>query len=426
MKIEITDPGEIHLLLVEKYQGSSVNIVVRVVIDECFSDEIYSDALNSLVKSHPYLSARYTSEEEGGVFRYYYEELETAKANIQISEVNDDVIDLEMHELSSMRSHLFKHDEGVLYKLNVRAGNSRSLLELTCTHIIGEIPSIIILIGELLNNIDQLVTTEKTSIHRNKKYRFNEDDFSWKTCVYENLNFETDKVERLKNDPWVLPKATLERHKLDTAYFRGITNWLSKNKIKAAASDVFYYIAHQVLTEALGSNPDMWLILSYRNKAIKEKVKNSIYNFAFFAPVNTSEFDGGNEKEWLESIYQYRMNLITREGVCASRNFFYSLNRAMEGKDIQTGKNIMDSLVRFPDFAFNNFGRIDPYVGKHESFTILDFDVQDGTPAQEIRYFTLGDTFYINPTFFDRSGVDVKAFWNAFEERLGQMLVLRI
>jgi len=422
VKIEITDPGEIHLLLLEKYQGSSVNIVIRAVIDECFSDEVYNAALNSLVKAHPYLSARYTSTVDSGVFRYFYEELDSSENNVNIAKVKDKAIDLEMHALSPMRTYLFKQDDGVLFHLNVYVSECRSMLELTCPHIIGEIPSIIILMGDLLKNMNQLISARDPGNCINEKYYFDESDFSWEACVYEELNLKTDNVEKLKKDPWFLPEATLERHKLDSAYFRKIKNWLTENDINAVASDVFYYLAHQVLTDILGCNPDMWLILSYRNKAGKEEVKNSLYNFAFFAPVNTSVFDGGNDKKWLESIYEYRQNLITREGVCASRNFFYSLNKAMEGKDAQVGKNVMDSLVKFPDFAFNNFGRIDQYVGKHESFNIIDFDVQDGTPAQEIRYFSLDDVLYINPTFFEGSGIDIKKFWGAFEENLMQLL----
>lgn len=418
MKIEITDPTEIHLLLVEKYQKSTVNIVIRAVIDECFSDDVYASALNSLVKKHPYLTAKYTSESDSGESRYFYEESNSVTASLNITRMKDESIDREINVLSPMRSHLFKTNDGMLHHLNIYVGESKSLLELACPHIVGEIPSIIILMGDLLKNIDQQSGAGHDEILKNEKYYFNEADFSWQTCVYENLNFETDKADKLETDPWILPKATLERHKLDPSYFKKINSWLINNNIPAKASDVFYYIAHQVLTGILDASPDMWLILSYRNNALNKKIKNSIYNFAFFAPVNTSVFDGGSQKEWLSSICSYRQNLISREGVCASRNFFYSLNKAMQGKDIQTGKNIMDALVKFPDFAFNNFGKIDSYVGTHERFNIIDFDVQDGTPVQEIRYFSLGETFYINPTFFEKSGVDVKIFWHEFEENL--------
>ena len=418
MKIEITDPGEIHLLLVEKYQQSSVNIVIRAVIDNCYPNEIYNAALHSLVRSHPFLAARYTSSIEGGVSRYYYEELDVDGTGANIIQSNDSVIEQTMQGLSAMRSFLFNHESGVLYSLNVNVGESKSMLELTCPHVLGEIPSIILLMGELLGNIDQLVRTGKSRKPKNEKYFFNENDFSWSSCEYEDLNFDAANVAPLEKDPWILPEATLVRHKLDSIYFKQIKTWLLNGNINATASDVFYYVAHQVLTEMLGGSPNMWLILSYRNQAKTEEVKNSCYNFAFFAPVNTSIFDDSGDKAWLESMCKYRQTLVTREGVCATRNFFYSLNKAMEGKDVCTGKSIMDSLVKFPDFAFNNFGMIDPYVGTHESFNVIDFDVQDGTPVQEIRYFTLGDTFYINPTFFDESGIDVSKFWSEFEVTL--------
>ena len=422
MKIEVTDPTEIHLLLLEKYQKSSANIVIRAVIDQCFDAHIYAQALNALITSHPYLCARYTSEINSGEHRYYYEEVCTDDAIVNIVQLDNKQINSHMNTLSSQRNFLFKHDAGVLYHLNVFTGDTNSMLELTCPHIIGEIPSILILMGELLANIDQIVCTGTSNSPVHKKYNFNENDFAWDKFVYENLDFESCDLNTINTDPWVLPDATLERHKLDALYFKKIKNWLSINNINATTSDLFYNIAHHVLTDMLGGCPDMWLILSYRSKAVEEKTKSSIYNFAFFAPVNTSIFNDESQQQWLESICTYRQNLITQEGVYASRNFFYSLNKAMEGKDLSDGKNIMNSLVKFPDFAFNNFGQIDPYVGKHKRFNIIDFDVQDGTPAQEIRYFSLGDTLYINPTFFNASKLDITTFWAMFEKKLMELI----
>lgn len=418
MKVEIYDPGEIHLILVEKYQSSSVNIVIKAKIGVALSAETLKKASLLLVEQHPYIYSKYYSEENFDKFRYFYDDLEGFNGDIELTKIKDEDSSILMNSLSEMRTYQFNHEAGELFKISAYQGESTTVIELAASHIIGEVLSIIQLMGDYIRFIDKFLSNMSPVIQKNKKYFFNESDFSWDKCQYNDLGFNVNLPNEEIDNPWDMPKVNLKRYKIKVDSFNKIKKWLADNSIKAKVSDVFYYVANKVLAEKLGRNIDMWLILSYRNKAINEEAKNSLYNFAFFSPVNNDCFDCGSIKSWLESFFNYREKLVTPEGVCLSRNVFYSLNNAMEGKDVALGKNIMNSIVKLPDFAFNNFGRIDSYIGELNNISVEDFEIQDGAPIQEIRYFSLNDKIYFNPTFFIKNNINIDEFLDGFVKSL--------
>jgi hypothetical protein len=420
-KITITDPGEIHLLLVEKYQRSSVNVVVRAVLNRSFPLELFGKSAFHLVTKHPYLNARYYISKFNKQFLYFYEELDEYLNNIELISSSDECIHNLMNTLSNMRTYLFDHASGELYKIKAYMGETRCMVELTVSHIVGEIPSALLLMGDYLQYLDNCVSDIVVPLNTNQKYFFNEKDFGWNNCEYQDIVFEVNHAYTLTQDPWTMPAAVLRRHMFPNDLFQDIQNWLSSRKIKAKVSDMFYYVASAVLDESLGRSPELWLILNYRNKSNLEYVKNGIYNFAFFSPVNSALFDNTSIKSWLESFQEYSNHLITRDGVCQTRSLFNSLNKAMQGTELEHGKAIMNSYVKLPDFAFNNLGRIDHYIGTFENFSLSDIDVQDGTPVQEIRYFSLNNVIYFNPTFFIDDVVDVDKFWDAFLEKIDRI-----
>ena len=412
-KHKITDPSEIHKILLEKYQKSSANIVVRVMIDRKYAKQEYGLALKYLASMHPYINAKYSHEKD---FGYFYEEINACK-EIVLHDKDDFYVEHMMESLSQMRTYLFNHSIGELFALNVVQGSTKSIIELTCSHILGEVHSIIMIMGEYIKILDGIHNIDSLSNDIHEKYFFQESDFGWGEFKYKNLKFTEPKENHDQGGPWILPQAIFRRYKLPIKDYIKIKGWLSDNKIQAKVSDFFYYVANEVLTEFLGRSPDLWVIVNYRNKAKTEKIKNSAYNFGFFSSVDTSAYDRGNIKNWLESFFRYRSGLVTEKGVFNLKNMFYSLNLAMENKEIGEGKKIMNSIVRFPDFAFNNFGEIDHYIGQPNNFKIIDFDIQDGTPSQEIRYFYLNGNIYMNPTFFEGSGIDADGFWTLFNDK---------
>lgn len=424
MKREIFDPSEIHLLLVSKFQKSSVNILVRAEIDICPTLAQIKAATAGLVRQHAYLNARYYSEEKSHQVRYFYEEVECKKYSVDVVEPVDSLQQV-MASLSPMRRYVFSLHKGELIKVVVYQKAGASVVELTMAHIVGEGPSAFILMGDLLGHLDQQLGTDKNTVNKESKYFFKESDFGWPdfsspdAAIRENpLPPLTDAPDNTGSDPWVLPDAVLQRYKLPSTIFVSLSQWLKENRINAKVSDVFYYIAYKLLKKMLNRSPEFWLIMSYRNQLQAHFSPKTIYNFAFFSPVMSELFDGRSIHSWLKDFFHYREQLISPENVALSRRFFYQLNKAMENEDLATGKRFMDSVVKVPDFSFNNFGKLDQYIGEQKHFTVSDIDLQDGTPAQEIRYFSYRDSLFFNPTFFKEGEIDLEEFWTLFTVEL--------
>lgn len=420
MKIEITDPNEIHLILLEKYQKSTANIVVRIKIDSCPTSAQLENAASKMVEKHPYLNARYFVEAREGKHKYFYEEISERQYKIESNDTIGSGLSDVMNSLSKMRTYIFSMEQGELFKLIIYKSKVSSIIELTIAHIIGEVPSALILAGDYLRYLDKSIAGLNSEISKQEKYCFSNQDFGWPELDLQEIEITDTKDHSVYVDPWQMPAAKLGRYKLSSDTYLELKNWLDRNNINAKVSDVFYFIADKLLEEMLNKAPEFWLIMGYRNLAKKQELKKAIFNFAFFSPVVSEQFNSSDIKTWLEGFYQYRSHMITAEGVNMSRSFFHSLNKSMEGTSLQKGKRVMDSVVKFPDFAFNNFGSIDRYMGSHSYFNILDIDVQDGTPAQEIRYFSFKDELYVNPTFFINNGIEPDIFWGEFLQEISR------
>jgi len=418
MKFEISDPAERHLILVERYQNSSVNIVVKTKINHVIYERDMCLAVKHLLRKHPYLNARYFIDNSSGEYRYFYQEMKDPQYRIECFPIMDKkCLDI-MDSLSDLRSYCFNYAAGELFRVKVYQSENFSIVELVASHIIGEVPSIIILMGDILKNIDSLVGGVPVCSDRKEKYIFNEADFSWQDFNYTNLGLETAKIEKATNNPWVLSESKLRREKFPVDLYQKIKSWVLKSAADVIVSDIFYYAANQVLKELLGKDPDMWLILSYRGNSIDNKMHDGIYNFAYFSPISCESFAQDDDRKWLRSFAANRNSAISADGVYQVRNFIYSLNIAMQGEGIERGIDIMNAYINLPEFAFNNFGKIDRYIGELKNIDILDIEIQDGTPTQEMRYFSYKEEIYMNLTLFRNSGLNIDKFWRLFIDRI--------
>lgn len=419
MKHEIHDPLEIHLFLTEKYQGSTANIIVRVLVDCTFSTNQLSDALIALGNRHPYILARYFSgKDQRTSARVYCETKKNRRIKFDVERCTDQALKVQMDTLSEMRHHLFDHEKGKLCHLRVFQSENSSLVEFSASHIIGEVPSVIILLGDLLGFLDQSLEQDIEKVEPCKKFIFDEELFGWPKAEQTVFSIEVPEESQRNFHKWTLGKSDYRRFSITIDQFKGVSNFLKRNNINAKVVDVFYYEASRILYGILKRDPNFWLIMGYRHLLKDRSLRSSVFNFAFFEPVSYVQFDTGDVNKWLEAFYQYRKKLITPDGVAAARNFFNSLNVAMQGTDISYGRMLMNSVVKFPDFAFNNYGEIDNYIGVPQRFSLIDIDIQNGVPGQEIRFYTFRGKLFFNVIFSKEEPVNVDHFWKEFTQRI--------
>jgi len=291
------------------------------------------------------------------------------------------------------------------------------MIEFSGSHIIGEVSSFIILMGDFLKFLDQTYKTTDIIVKPCQKFVFKEELFGLeKKELPDPLVSVPEKFEQ-SFDKQFLPEAELRRRKIPIKRFREIKNWLRKNNIQAAVSDVFYCIASRVLEKFLNREPDFWLILSSR-RFLKDNSSHFLYDFAFWVPVSPKQFNTKNAAKWLKEFNCHKKDSATAYGSVNKRNFLHSLNKAVQGRSIEQGRMILNSMVKFPDFTFNNYGVIDEYIGKFENFSIKDIEVQDGVPVQEIRFFTLNEVLYFNTTIFKNYKIDIDKFLSEFNNSL--------
>jgi hypothetical protein len=420
-KFKLKSPKDIRFMLIEQYQTSTANILIRTIIDTCPDESQIQRALKALGEKHPYIMTKFYEEQGDYGSEFYYEYQENKDISYTSEEIADNEIAGKMDQLSEMRNHLFNHASGEICMVKIYKGENSSMVEFSGSHIIGEVPSFIILMGDFLKFLDQSYKATDIIVKPCQKFIFKEELFGLEKEKIELCDIPVPEKSEQNFDKWFLPEAELRRMAIPIKRFREIKNWLEDNNIEAAVSDVFYYIASQVLQKFLNREPDFWLALSVRRLLKNISLHSSVYNFDFWVPVSSNQFDATNAAKWIEEFSLYKKNFTTtpysivkRRNFCRSR----SLNRAMAGTSTYHGRMIMNSIVKFPDFIFNNYGVIDEYIGKFEHFSIKDIEVQDGVPIQEIRFFTLNEVLYFNTTIFKNYKIDIDKFLSEFNNNL--------
>jgi len=204
--------------------------------------------------------------------------------------------------------------------------------------------------------------------------------------------------------------------------FTAIGEWLRGQNIEAKPIDVFYFAAARILNRRFRRDISFWIIFSYRHLLLNPSEHSSVNNEAVFCPADATDTDLNDLSEWIKSFHHKRKEALSKENILGMINFFRGLNKAMQGTPLEKGRMLLNSYIRMPDFAFNNYGILDKYFKDRETFSIKDVDIQDAVPAQEVRMFGLRNEIKFSPAIFSDSGFTPFEFWQEFNLEIDKLM----
>jgi len=423
VKIPLDKSGDTHLVLFEQYMGNTANIIVRVLLDCLFTESQHIDSLDALVKKHPYLYAKVCrGAEKNGTPNYYLEPILNGHLSYQITNANKNEIQTIFTSLSDRRYYHFDYPSGELAHVQIWQDDHQSLIELSCGHLVGEVESLLILLSDYLDFLNTSITSKPISNKRCSRLGFDIRRFGWnvKRKIIEPL--KKPDASQLNSEPWPTPEFDFQRFSMPASRFKQISNWLTNNHITAKPFDVFYYIAACIFWRTLNREFNFWIIFSYRQLIKNPEKRNNIKSEAAFYPITINADNLNNANVWIENFQQIRKKALSMDNIIAKDDSIQALNKTIIDKPQLEGRQLLNAYIHMPEFAFNNYGKIDQFFGERTNFSVKDVDIQDGIPAQEVRMFGLGDEIKITPMFYKNTSLSPLAFWEMFNRELDKLM----
>lgn len=428
MKIPLSNAFDTHWAYVQRYMGSSVNVILRTKLDKRFSISELDNAIDILVLMHPYLVSKVCEETVGTDSQFFLETIDGQMISSHFNDVNDSEIDAVLNKCSRYRDHCFNFGSGELAHIEIWRDAHHTLIELSCAHLLTDVTGALILMSDFLRSLDNQVERRDLCVSQKQRLPFDEKRYGWKNTPNKIHPLPLPEVLSQNAEKWPSLTFNYLRREFSTDKFLAIKNYLSDRNIKAKVPDFFYYILSLMYASEYDGSIQTNVILSFRNLLESYEEINSINTLAVFAHVDMSAENLADQKSWIEYFYAARKKIVSVEEVIGFMNFFRCLNISMPGNDVIKGRQLLNTLlpVNSQDavFVFNNYGVIDQYFSSFKRFKVVDIDVQDGVLAQEVRMFSFDGKVYFNMMFSPETvPFSVSEFWEKFNFHIDKILI---
>ena len=419
MNIPLDNFFDTHFIHVDRGNETTLNIVIRARIDRPIDADILSEALTFLQNKHCYLSAKVVKKiPNDGAAPFELRPVEVNHLDYDVLQVPSGHLDTVMNCLSEFRYHRFNLYSGQLIHIQVWHDNANSIIEFSCAHLLGDITSAMLIMNDILNFISISVEKKTPNIDARERLEFSIDKLANPQTNSEPQNLSLQDVVGSKLEMWPQPEYSYQRHSISLELFKRINTILRNREINATPIDLFYYFAADIYSK-YGIELDLTAIFSFRKHLKEDTYKDSINTFAIFSPLAFPYHDIKDIKYCLEKINNQRRMAIELNGVTSVLNFINRLNELVGHKDIINTRNIINSFIQIKStFCYNNLGIIDDYFKDRPTFKVIDIDIQDGVPAEEVRMFSYRNTVNINPMLRADGPISATQFWEEFLNRL--------
>ena len=408
---------------INRYLKSSLNIVVKTRINKAIRESILESATYALTQKHPYLTGQ-ISYDKSNLSPTPFQFTTNTAYRIHTEHTNTQIYTLNsvMRSISSFLFHDFNYEQGEFIKIKFWQTQNETVIEMACAHYIGDVTAVLLLMKDLLSFIDLNLSESPITAHPQTRTPYNEKRYNWGALPEDNspLPIPPDNAEKKE---WPKREMDFGRYKIPLEQFNEIKQYLKQKDIKASATDYFYYVVQKIMVEHVNKPFPLAVIQTYRHLLENEKDREEIKSLAMFGYIDTPNNLLNTPKEWIEHFNRQRQEKLTLPARQQSMNRLRSLNNTLHQCSVEEGKRL---LLMMPKdfFAFNNYGNIDPIFADTTHFKIIDIDIQDAAPGQEVRMYGVNNHVYFNPMLYKDKFTNAATFWNLFEFEIDNVLKL--
>ncbi|MFC1684421.1 hypothetical protein ACFL0R_02985 [Pseudomonadota bacterium] len=424
MQIPLDFSFDTHFVYVDQCHENTLNIIVRAVVDTLFSDNQINTAATALVNKHPYLTfAVAENRTQDAKAPFILVNTGANRLSTTIRSVSDDIYFTIMQKPSPMREHRFDLFKGELAHAEYIHNNNSTIIEFTCAHLIGDVTAAIMLFSDLLHYLDHTTSAQEKTTYPQSRLIYDEVRYGWKERAEPAAILPAPDTMPSNDSLWPKPPTSYKRGHLPINIIIDIKNWLSDNNIEGKITDVFYYVIEHLYTKEYSQDLSFSAIFSFRHLFTKQEDISNVNSSAIFAHLEVSKDLLDSPKKWIESCYKVRNKAIRKEGIMETMHFLRCLNYSMRNKNIEDRRALINAYIPINSFfAINNFGLIDTHISEPTNFKIMDIDIQDGVPTQEVRIFGYGNTLHINPMLIPDSPISAQTLWDDFSATLTKLI----
>ena len=423
MIIPLDNVFDEHWIYVNRHQQTGFNIVVRALLDCSFNESQVSHALTALSQKHPYLLGKVV--ENPGVRKGSRFHLETSSGNSlshHIEQASNDQIEVLLKQPSERREYLFDIENGELVHLQFWQNEKQCLLEFSCVHLIGDVTAVLLLCKDLLHYLDQSIVAEPSVNETAQRLPFDEKRYGWQIEQQPITPLPLPEGAPSNPDKWPPPKFLYGKYSMPISQFNNIRAWLKNQDSDAAVSDVFYYIATKLYSEANVDDINFSVVLSFRHLLEDEQEQNNINTSVIFSLIDMQDISSVDVNDWLNKLNTTRKDALSHQGIMGLINFLRCLNASLYEADEQIGRALINAYLPINLFSFNNFGKVDHYFDHTNNFNVKEIDIQDGVPCQEVRVFSFKEVLHMHPMLSPTGPFTPETFWQKYTSELEKLV----
>ncbi len=391
----LDDGWDLHMIDRERYLGISSNIVVRASLRHAWPVAHWQEAVRRWLVHHPYLNARVVGVDGDSEFVL----VPASGALLTCGSIGRTSFTQRLTKPSELCWHRFRFRRGPLAKVDVLAASGQTLVELAITHLIGDGMSLLYLFADLL--VCLVAGSDNSPLPGEGAPRliFNPDNI---------------RLSRIEGEPQLPAPAISSGDNTDdyapSRYWHGVLSrsvidglgdWLKGNRINAGITDVLFLIAHRALKVERQPLP-LAVIQSCRN-LVPPAMRRQIGNLSVYSQIDSARLPSATiPHEWLAALCIQRRNAAAKEKWCQQQRFVRKLNQSMRHyQDLDVIRRFLHQLMRGNQFSVNNYGDFASYFITHPASeavldSILDIDIQDASPTQEMRLLSVRGSTFVN------------------------------
>ena len=422
MKIKLDNAFDTHWLYVNRFQGTSFNLIPRVRLSKRLKEKDCQRAIAALIKKHPHICSNIQEEQtDENESAFYFvtddsNQLSTSYDNATTSQL-DDVLS----NFSSKIRYQLNVEQNQLLHVQFWVSEDETVIELICAHLLGDAISDVRLLRDLITFIDQACEGDIAEEALQERLEFDELRYGWVT--------EPPQIQAIpipdplpENTDWPTPEMVYARYDFPLERYFEINQLLKEKGISGTTTDLFYYVEVYIYQELLKEKYELSTVLSYRHLLPTEADKINLDTSVVFSPTAMEESLIHQPREWIGELKKQRTESITPAGVMNLMNFLRCLNKSMYRCSHEEGKALLAQLMPLNTFSFNNYGNMDKELPQPKNFKITDLDIHSNSPGQRVRLRGYNDMIKMSTELYQAGSVTCDEFWALFNQELDRVL----
>jgi hypothetical protein len=407
-----------HFVYLSRSHATTVNIVVRAQLNRPVEDGVANAALEALTALHPYLVGVVTQlSDTQFALMHSRDRLPT----LAIQEASDATLLAIMQRASERKQYLFALERGELAHLQIWRSSNGCVVELSFAHLLGDVTAGLMLFRDLLTFLDQAIAGSVVPPRPRQRLLYNERRLGWNVELRPVVPLSPPPDRPLDYRKWQYRNTAYQRFAMPMGKFAAVRQWLQEHEVVGSVTDVFYYILARLYHPPVLENSKFLAIQSFRHLCSQAVDVENINTSAIFCPLAHGE-DLAHKERWIAAVHAARRRAVTEQGVTDVMHFFRCLNRSMQELSVDSMRALISAFVDMDVLAINNYGIVDRFMTGYQHFAVLDVDIQDGAPAQEIRLFSYQGIVHMNPMLDPSGPLAPQELWAGLNYELDHLL----